>query len=108
MAHPEWFGQFSDPLDPADGIDPADARYIAANTQHWIANRVREGVLLERTNLASHIDALRITFPGLTHEHVSRTLHGQQAMTLADLVVWANEFEPVREILTVVFAEPIR
>lgn len=108
MAHPEWFAQFSDPLDPAEGVDPSDARYIAANTQHWIANRVREGVLMHRTNLASFLDTVSITSPELTFDHVSRTLHGHEPMGLSDLVVWANEFDTVREILTTVFADSIR
>lgn len=108
FAHPEWFGQFSDPLDPADGVDPADARFVAANTQHWIANRVREGVLMDRTNLASYLADLRLTFPGMTHEHASKTLHGYEPMALADLVVWGNEFDTVREILQTVFADGLR
>lgn len=108
MAHPEWFGQFSDPLEPADDVDAADARFIAANTQHWISNRVREGVLMNRTNMASFLGELSITSPDMTHDHVSRTLHGNEAMTLADLVVWGNEFGPVREVLTTVFEDSFR
>lgn len=108
MAHPEWFAQFSDPLEAAEGVDPGDARFLAANMQHWIANRVREGVLLNRTNLASFLETLSITSPQLTFDHVSDTLHGLEPMQLADLVVWANEFDTVREILTAVFADSIQ
>lgn len=108
VAHPEWFGTFSDPLDPADDIDPADARFLAANTQHWVSNRVREGVLANRTNMASFLGELSVTSPEMTHEHVSRTLHGNEPMTLSDLVVWGNTFSTVREVLAAVFEASFR
>src|SRR5690606_25061171 len=39
---PEMFGLWGKPMRAAPGVDPADAAFIAANVQHWVANAIRE------------------------------------------------------------------
>lgn len=102
---PEQFGQNGDPLEPADGVDPGDARFIAANLQHWVANSVREAVLLGRTNLATMITKLTTTSPEMTYDRILSTLRGYELMQLQDLVTWSSNYDSVRSIVTLVLSE---
>src|SRR5690606_9253306 len=47
---PEMFGLWGKPMRAAAGVDPADAAFIAANVQHWVANAIREEVAMSRSN----------------------------------------------------------
>jgi hypothetical protein len=102
---PEQFGQNGDPLEPAEGVDAADARFIAANLQHWVANSVREGVLLGRTNLATMLTTLTTTSPEMGYDRVLSTLRGYELMQLHDLVAWSTKYDSVRSIVTLVLNE---
>ncbi|HEU0256449.1 MAG TPA: hypothetical protein VFQ96_01265 [Microbacteriaceae bacterium] len=105
---PEQFGQNGDPLEPADDVDPADPRFIAANLQHWVANSVREGVLLGRTNLATMLTSLTTTSPEMGYDRVLSTLRGYELMQLHDLVTWSTKYDSVRSIVTLVLNEHFR
>jgi len=97
---PDMFGLWGKPMRPAEGVDPADARFIAANLQHWIANAVREEVLMRRSNLATLLPTLTTTSAEFTFDRVSRLQHGDEPFTLADLLIWSTRFESVRNMLT--------
>ncbi|WP_417564186.1 hypothetical protein [Microbacterium sp.] len=105
---PDMFGRWGKPMRAADGIDPTDARFIAANLQHWVANAVREEVLMQRSNLATILPTLQTTSPELTLERVSRLQHGDEPMRLDDLLIWARRFDSVRDILTSAFGDASR
>ncbi|GAA3777080.1 hypothetical protein GCM10022240_30650 [Microbacterium kribbense] len=104
----DMFGRWGKPMRAAAGVDPTDARFIAANLQHWVANAVREAVLMERTNLASLLPTLQVTSPDLTLERVSSMQHGDEPMRLVDLLIWARRFDSVRDILTSAFGDATR
>jgi len=108
MDRPDMFGRWGKPMRAAAGIDPADARFIAANLQHWVANAIREEVLMRRTNLATLLPTLAVTSPEMTLDRVSRLQHGDEPMRLADLLVWARTFDAVRDILTSAFGDATR
>lgn len=96
---PEMFGQWGKPMKPADGISVEDARFVAASVQHWVANAIREEVAARRTNLASLLETLSVSSPELTFHRAVSLQHGDEPIQLADLLVWASNFESVRRIL---------
>src|SRR5690606_42125565 len=55
---PEMFGLWGKPMRAAPGFDPADAAFIAANVQHWVANAIREEVAMSMSNLATLLPTL--------------------------------------------------
>jgi len=105
---PDMFGRWGKPMRAADGIDPTDARFISANLQHWVANAMREEVLMLRTNLATLLPTLQTTSPELTLDRVSRLQHGDEPMRLDDLLVFARRFDSVRDILVSAFGDASR
>ncbi|GAA3939140.1 hypothetical protein GCM10022383_16450 [Microbacterium soli] len=102
---PDMFGQWGKPMRAAVGVDPADAAFIAANVQHWVANAIREEVAMERSNLASVLPSLDPTSPEVTFERVARLRRGEIPMTLTDLLVWSRRFGSVRDIVTSTLAD---
>jgi len=105
---PDMFGRWGKPMRAAEDVDPADARFIAANLQHWVANAMREEVLMLRTNLATLLPTLQTTSPELTLDRVSRLQHGDEPMRLDDLLVFARRFDSVRDILVSAFGDASR
>ncbi|WP_308492674.1 hypothetical protein [Microbacterium terrisoli] len=105
---PDMFGRWGKPQRAAAGIEPTDARFIAANLQHWVANAVREEVLMLRSNLATIVQTLKTTSPEMTLERISRLQHGDEPMRLDDLLIWSRRFDSVRDILTSAFGDATR
>ncbi|QAY60023.1 hypothetical protein ET475_08485 [Microbacterium protaetiae] len=105
---PEMFGRWGKPMRAAAGVDPTDARFIAANLQHWVANAVREEVLMLRTNLATLLPTLATTSPELTLDRLSRLQHGDEPMRLDDLLILSRRFDSVRDILVSAFGDATR
>lgn len=105
---PDMFGRWGKPMRAAAGIDSTDARFIAANLQHWVANAVREEVLMLRTNLATLLPTFDTTSPEFTLERMSRLQHGDEPMRLDDLLVLSRRFDSVRDILVSAFGDATR
>lgn len=105
---PEMFGRWGKPMRAAADVDPTDARFIAANLQHWVANAVREEVLMLRTNLATLLPTLQTTSAELTLDRISRLQHGDEPMRLDDLLIFARRFDSVRDILVSAFGDASR
>lgn len=97
---PDMFGRWGKPMRAAAGIDPADARFIAANLQHWVANAIREEIAMELSNLATLLPTLDPTSPEMTFDHIAQMRRGEIPMTLTDLLVWSRRFPAVRDIVT--------
>lgn len=102
---PEMFGLWGKPMRAAAGVDPADAAFIAANVQHWVANAIREEVAMSRSNLATLLPDLDPTSPDMTFDRVARFRRGEIPMTLTDLLVWSRRFDAVRDIVTSTLAD---
>jgi hypothetical protein len=102
---PEMFGQWGKPMRAAAGVDPADAAFIAANVQHWVANAIREEVAMSLSNLATLLPSLEPTSPDMTFDHIAQFRRGEIPMTLTDLLVWSRRFEAVRDIVTSTLAD---
>ena len=102
------FGRWGKPQRAADGVDPADARFIAANLQHWVANAMREEVLMARTNLATLLPSFVTTSPELTLDRLSALQHGDEPMRLDDLLALSRRFDSVRDILVSAFGDASR
>ncbi len=105
---PDMFGRWGKPMRTAAGIDPADARFIAANLQHWVTNAVREEALMMRTNLATLLPSFTVTSPEFTVGRLSRLQHGEVPLQLDDLLVLARNFDSVRDILVSAFGDATR
>ncbi|MGB3730425.1 hypothetical protein [Microbacterium sp.] len=97
---PDMFGLWGKPMRAAAGVDPADAAFIAANAQHWVANAIREEIAMELSNLASVLPTLDPTSPEMTFDRIAQVRRGEIPMTLADLLVWSRRFPAVRDIVT--------
>lgn len=95
---PRQFGKSGLPLFPADGVLADDPRFLAAQLQHQVANVARESMLANGHSLLSYVDQLSEA-PGLTYERLVRIQRGETLMQLADLMAWAQRFEPVRALL---------
>ncbi|HTN55406.1 MAG TPA: hypothetical protein VLZ82_04420 [Microbacterium sp.] len=102
---PEMFGLWGKPMRAAPGVDPADAAFIAANVQHWVANAIREEVAMSLSNLATLLPSLDPTSPDMTFDHIAQFRRGEIPMTLTDLLVWSRRFEAVRDIVTSTLAD---
>lgn len=102
------FGRWGKPMRAADGIDASDARFVAANLQHWVANAVREEVLMLRTNLATLLPTLSTTSADFTLDRLSALQHGDEPMRLDDLLVLSRRFDSVRDILVSAFGDASR
>ncbi|MFC7787387.1 hypothetical protein ACU045_00280 [Microbacterium sp. MAHUQ-60] len=102
---PEMFGLWGKPMRAAPGVDPADAAFIAANVQHWVANAIREEVAMSLSNLATLLPSLDPTSPEMTFDHIAQVRRGEIPMTLTDLLVWSRRFEAVRDIVTSTLAD---
>jgi hypothetical protein len=97
---PDMFGLWGKPMRAAAGVDPADAAFIAANAQHWVANAIREEIAMELSNLASVLPTLDPTSPEMTFDRIAQVRRGEIPMTLTDLLVWSRRFPSVRDIVT--------
>ena len=97
--NPAQFGKSSESLQPADGIDITDARFMAANLQHRVANAIREGILARASRLESFLATLTPTSPGMSYDRVVRIQRGETLMQLADLLAWVGQFPTVRTVI---------
>jgi hypothetical protein len=62
----------------------------AAELQHAMANRIREYLLDENTDLKRFCETNQLP-PGLTYERFQRINRGETMMTLTDVMFWAAE-----------------
>jgi hypothetical protein len=102
---PDMFGLWGKPMRAAAGIDPADAAFIAANVQHWVANAIREEIAMELSNLATVLPSLDPTSPEMTFDRIALLRRGEIPMTLTDLLIWSRRFDAVRDIVASTLAD---
>jgi hypothetical protein len=98
VSNPKQFGKSSANLEPSDGISASDPRFGAAQLQHRVANRVREGLLSQGSNLFEFSERSNLS-PGMKYDRLVRIQRGETLMQLADLIKWSESFEGVRELL---------
>src|SRR4051812_35646192 len=70
------FGKTASPLTPAEGISFEDPRFQAAAFQHYIANLVREILLVRRQTLHRYVDRLPSKTPGIGYDRLIRIQRG--------------------------------
>ena len=93
------FGKSGADVTPAAGVDPDGPRFLAAQLQHRISNAVREALLARGSNLEQFAAKQKVAVPGMSYDRLVRVLRGETTMQIADLVSFAREFEPVRDLL---------
>ena len=98
VSNPKQFGKSSANLEPLDGIKQSDPRFGAAQLQHRVANKVREGLLAQGSNLFELSESSNLS-PGMRYDRLVRIQRGETLMQLADLIKWSELFEGVRELL---------
>ena len=83
------FGRTSSLLLPHETHEARTPHEGAAELQHTIANRIREYLLDNDTDLKSFCESTELA-PGLTYERFQRINRGETMMTLTDLMFWAT------------------
>jgi len=98
VSTPKQFGKSSADLLPLDGFSASDPRFGAAQLQHRVANKVREGLLSQGSTLLELSERSSLS-PGMKYDRLVRIQRGETLMQLADLINWSALFEGVRELL---------
>ena len=83
------FGHSSSLLLPQEPHEVRTPHEGAAELQHAIANRIREYLLDNNTDLKSFCENTELA-PGLTYERFQRINRGETMMTLTDFMFWAT------------------
>ena len=96
VAQPRAFGKAASLLTPADGVDPSDPRFRAANLQHVLVRAVSDELVMRDLGTAADFQKDDRS-PGLSPDRVRRVFRGETAAQLADIAYWATLFPEVGE-----------
>ncbi|MCY7290405.1 MAG: hypothetical protein LH624_19720 [Cryobacterium sp.] len=85
--NPKKFGRTSTQLATGPMETPHQA---AAELQHAVANRIREHLLDQNTNIRTFCATNELP-PGLSEDRSQRLLRGETMITITDMLFWARQ-----------------